>query len=733
MSFATPLLLLGLLAVGIPPLLHLLARVRAKDQPFPTLRFLRITVEKTARRRNLQNWLLLIVRCLLLAVLALAVAEPIVRAGGAWLGTRETDVVIVLDTSYSMNTRSGNPQAQDRFGLMTMQVRELLSGADQPGRAALLRTSAGNKDATLTTRLDELRRELDAAKTTAGKPDLAAAVRQAGALLGNSSNPNRAVYLFTDLQRRSVEPFLSGPIDLSGASLFVVHPPARPVRNVGVVDLRIEGPAVAEAEMTFLATVRNASQSPATVEVELHTVGPEASEPQRVVCSLQPAGRDDSQAEVRFTRRFSRAGTVIGWVGLAGDDDLPTDDRRYFALPLRGPVRALVIAGPAGASGGLAADPGGMLRVALDWRGQTRPEEPWPIRERLVRAEAFALADLHDADIAFFCDVGRFTSASLRAVRRFVRDGGTVWFFLGPGVSPESCNRWFFSSAGDGLLPGRLAAAVGQVGGLARAEALGAVDVEHPLLAGLYDNPADYRVVQTQRHVPMDLPPDRGRVLLGLAGGDPLLVEHRLGAGRVYWCTTTASSRWSDLPASPLFLPMVVRSALRSGVATTGGVSVLAGEPAEFTPPRDPNDIVVRTEVTLTPPDGPARRLRINPDGKVRATATGSPGVYRWTVDGTEVSGAFAANPYGPEGELGGYAAAEFSAELAARGVRAFAGTTLATARAGAVEASAGRNYWDLALAVAIGLLVFEGLLANRRRVLAGAVQNDSHSGPGGV
>ena len=46
MSFVTPLLLLGLLAAAIPPLLHLLSSVRAREVEFPTLRFLRASLER---------------------------------------------------------------------------------------------------------------------------------------------------------------------------------------------------------------------------------------------------------------------------------------------------------------------------------------------------------------------------------------------------------------------------------------------------------------------------------------------------------------------------------------------------------------------------------------------------------------------------------------------------------------------------------------------------------------
>lgn len=724
MTFATPLLLIGLLAAGIPPLLHLMSRVRAKDQPFPTLRFLRRSMEKTARRRRLQNWLLLLVRSLLLAVLAVAVAEPIVRAGESVLGGDAPAVTAVLDTSYSMNFRSSSDARVDRFAGAVAEVGQLLSGDDQPATAALLTATASPADAVLTPRLDELRKRLDAARTSAGRADLAAALQHAGTLLAGQTNPNRQVWLFSDLQKLSVEPWLAGQTDLGEAVLFVVCPSRPSADNAGIVSLRVAGPAVAGAEVEFVATVHNSSPQPRTAEVQLVVDGVTENDSPGAVCQLAPAGEADAEAEVRFTRRFAEPELVTGRVRLTRPDALPTDDERLFAFRVRGPVQAVVVAGPAETDGGLAFDPAGMLRLALDWRGPAQRELSWPIRERLVRATAFGPESLRDVDAAFFCEVPTFDAAGVRSIRRFVRDGGTAWFFLGPGVRIEEYNRWFFTPSGDGLLPGKLAPAVGQVGDLESAQPVGEVDVEHPLLQGLYPEPSDYRVVLAQRHVPLAVPPGSGRVLLRLAGGDPLLVERRVGKGRVLWSAVPASSRWSNFPVTPLLLPMVVRSALSAGGASVENVSGIAGEPFAFTPPKDPTDIVVRTQVTLTPPDGQPRSLRIGPDGTVRVARTDQPGFYRWKIDGTDRGGTFAINPYGPEGELSFVTRDELQSELARRGVRAYVGGTLREVRGLAVDASAGRNYWDLAVAACVLLLVFEGLLANRRRSLSHAARS---------
>src|ERR1035437_807813 len=86
LTFLEPWLLAGLLAAGIPFVLHLLSSVRAQEVQFPTLRFMQLSMEKTAHRRRIQHWLLLLLRAALLAMLARAVAQPISQATGNWLG-----------------------------------------------------------------------------------------------------------------------------------------------------------------------------------------------------------------------------------------------------------------------------------------------------------------------------------------------------------------------------------------------------------------------------------------------------------------------------------------------------------------------------------------------------------------------------------------------------------------------------------------------------------------------
>jgi len=734
-GFATPLLLLGLLAAGIPFVLHLLASVRAQDMMFPTLRFLRMSMEKTARRRRLQHWLLLILRAVLFALLALAVAEPISEATGGWLRGERYAAAIVLDNSYSMAT---NGHGGSRLERAKTEAIALLNGDEKPSVAALLTTNGGfvSHD-TLSAGLDDLRKGIARAQPGYGPTTLGQRVRSALALLAEDSSPRKALYVFSDLQRSAFEQItaLEALAEAQDVHLMVVNAAGGRAENVGISDLRITGRRVVDSVVELTLTLVNSSATDKTVDVAFQVDG--ASGIRQVRKTLRAAGREGSTTTVRFHHRFTEAGQVSGRFYLvpAGDgagggrgDDLAVDDTRWFCLTVGDRVRALVVRGT-GEIGPM--DPSAMVRLAL------QPYEdaatPWPIRSRIVEIDRLAAEDLQASDIAFLCGVEKFTLAQARAVEEFVAGGGTAVVFLGPDVDAGNYGERLVQQvpAHGGLLPARLDRPVGEIGPEAGATKLATVAVDHPYFAGLYESHTDYLSVLVQRYWRLQPAAGQSRTLIELADGHPLLVAKDFGGGRVVLCTTGAGPSWSNLPITGLFLPMVARMSLLARRELRGDETFTAGDHVPIRPDLARVDPPVEADeklfVHVTPPGDaaepppPLPLTRKAGEGWL-ATFTGSAerGLYAWRVTkpGGEAlpTGTFAVNPYGAETRLEPMPARVFQKSLRQRGLeRVYVAPTLAEVHAAAAGESQGRNWWDLLLAVAIMVLVFEAIVANRR------------------
>ena len=110
MNFLNPLFLFGLAAAAIPVLIHLFTRRKPREVRFPSLEFLAEVNQSEIRRLRLKQWLLLALRTLAVALLAMAMARPSMKGGAAGRGAAASTLVALVDVSGSM----GAPDAEGR-------------------------------------------------------------------------------------------------------------------------------------------------------------------------------------------------------------------------------------------------------------------------------------------------------------------------------------------------------------------------------------------------------------------------------------------------------------------------------------------------------------------------------------------------------------------------------------------------------------------------------------------
>ena len=89
MSFLNPLLLAGVATVAIPIIIHLLNKRKVEHVVWAAMRFLRVSIEQNERRLRIEDLLLLILRCVMVALLALALARPAIRSA---VGAQQSDI-----------------------------------------------------------------------------------------------------------------------------------------------------------------------------------------------------------------------------------------------------------------------------------------------------------------------------------------------------------------------------------------------------------------------------------------------------------------------------------------------------------------------------------------------------------------------------------------------------------------------------------------------------------------
>lgn len=102
MSWLFPLYLAGAAAIIAPILLHLRRRPPQDRVEFSSLLFLDAQTPVPVSKRRLENWLLLLLRCLALILLALMFSRPFVQSESTAAASPNSATLILLDRSASM-------------------------------------------------------------------------------------------------------------------------------------------------------------------------------------------------------------------------------------------------------------------------------------------------------------------------------------------------------------------------------------------------------------------------------------------------------------------------------------------------------------------------------------------------------------------------------------------------------------------------------------------------------
>ncbi len=309
-GFLHPWALAGLVAAGIPILLHLLQRREPPTVIFPAVRYLIAATQQHQRRLMIQNWLLLLVRALFVVALVLAAAGPTMAARGV-AGHAPSTLVVVLDDSPSSGAVvSGTP----RLTQLKAAARTILDRATADDALWLL-TSDG-----VPRRGDPLalRAALDRLEPSPRRMDLGAALTTADEVLAGESRPGEIV-LVSDLQTTALS------AATLRAPLTVARPEDAPARNAGVRALGTGTQPWSPDGGRVTVSITGDSGAPVPVSVRL------GDRPARQ--ALVPVGGNATLA---------MPGAPGGWWPLTADldpDELRADDRRVSAIRIAPPAR----------------------------------------------------------------------------------------------------------------------------------------------------------------------------------------------------------------------------------------------------------------------------------------------------------------------------------------------------------------------------------------------------------
>ena len=526
LSWINPLYLAGTLLLALPILIHLVQRHRVNGIKFPSLMFLERIPLREKRRLEIRNWLLLLLRCLLLLLIVLAFARPFLvgETGPVALDPERTDSVVVIDRSYSMRVADhwqqaqqmaldlvDRKQAQDRIAVVVFDENATVV-SDLSSNAQNLRTV--------------IRRQAPGMRTTR----LRLGLEQAARLLDASNASSRRVLLVSDFQASALRPGETPKINRD-IELKMLPVDVASVTNTTISSLTIGPPSRNTVDEYSLK-----------VEVTNHAADWLDQQLRLTVNGRQLATRDlrlapGSMLSETFDNLGSGGDVVRGVVSL-NDDGLSIDNNAFFVYSSKQQLPVLIVES-----------------------AQPRPNQSLYLENalRLSRNPVFSIKrlrwqDLNPEDLANWAVIivndasipgGRLGSA----LRDFVAAGGGLLVATGENF------RGNWPAGDDGFLPGTPLHRVDSRPGEARdiSEIIG----DHPLTndpsvpKGIDLSSArifSYRNFKTSAS---------DQVLARYSDGAPALLQTTQAQGRALVLTSTLDTHWNDLALQPAFLPFL--------------------------------------------------------------------------------------------------------------------------------------------------------------------------------
>ena len=344
MIFLNPTILFGLFAASIPLLIHLLNLRKIKKVEFSTLAFLKEIQKTKIRKIKLKQWLLLLIRTLIILFLVLAFARPTLESVsfGGFSSAAKTSAVFILDNSMSMGyvTENGSYFNQSKK-LIKVIVKQFQEGDD----ISLVTTTSQTPLFTGEKSLSRFGKRLSAIKITDAKGNIPNALLSAFKLLKVSKNYNKEIYLFTDLQRSNfskdkIQKVFSqlniNKADSKWIKFYIFDLHKKTIFNTAVTNFSSANQIfVKNKKIRFNTTITNFSDKTLANNVVSLFINGKRSAQQSINL---PAGKSK---RILLETKLSKTGLINASVRLE-DDKLNADNSRYLAFFVPAKIKVII-------------------------------------------------------------------------------------------------------------------------------------------------------------------------------------------------------------------------------------------------------------------------------------------------------------------------------------------------------------------------------------------------------
>ena len=670
--FFNPWMVAGAGAIAGPIIIHILSRRKFRTVRWAAMDFLLQAQKRNRKRVQMEQWIVLALRCLAVLLLALALARPFLGSG--WLsqlvGGGSVEHIVLIDDSLSMTyaDQGGSSATGTNFksavaGCAAL-VKQIAGENDGDAVSVYLASQAQAPLVSVPNLSDDnqikLAESLVGLNATFGTVDFRAACSAIAERLRNApARANAIVYVFSDFQRqdwlggsgddvsqRPTAMLVGEGDDLQSTQCMLFDVGAAEPANLSIDRLRMaRAQVVAGVPVRVDLDITNHTAMTAR-DVQIGVAIADRRMPPVTVAEILPGETVTEPIEVTFPQDGGNYAEFELVGAAARNDGLAADNTRAAAFDVVGALNVMIVNGEPSAD--VYRDEAYLLRTALRPAGRAASGVDVRVADE-VEFDELPLADMH---VVMLANVARLSPAGLEKLEAFARDGGGVVWFAGDLLDQVYYNDSLYRR-GEGLLPLPLGEFI-ESPTSAEMVQLDAWDEAHPILRGFGGELADVlktirfdafvRVVEAEsRDAQVSLETEtvttasdaanaidnkstdepRATVIARLSDGaqTPLLVESSFGKGRVLWVASSADQEWNNWASNFSYLPVMLELVQYMARADSGERMVTVGD--DLSLPVDP--AVVEKTVTVRPPTYPAI-----PEATVELTSAGAETVARY-------------------------------------------------------------------------------------------------------
>lgn len=555
MTFLNPAVLLGLAAAAIPIVLHFLNLRKLKTIEFSTLAFLKELQKTKIKRIKLKQWLLLLLRVLIIVFLVLAFARPTLRT--ITLGNSsaaKTTAVIILDNTFSMSVVGEKGSQLNNF----KQIAKNLLNNFQPGDEVALVTFTNINQAVPSSNLAQIKKEIDETEISYVSGTVNEAFIKSSQILYASKNFNKEIYLLSDLQKNRIfssekEVSHIGKTLSPDTRLYIWENNFNNATNLGIDELTPNNQLYEIGkEVSFSALVKNHSDNSVTENVVSFFVNGKRSAQKNISLA---AGETK---EISFETTLQDTGLVEFSTELE-DDAVLNDNRRFFSVLIPSQISLLLLYDKA--------EDTKFVKLALSISSTS-------IKLTEMKLDQASTVNFGKYDAVFI--IGSEGLKDYRSLLQYVVSGGNV--IAMPG-SQSSLSE--FQNLCKNLQSSVPTNMVGKPGTPDSFTQFSKPDFQHPLLKNIFTEQAKTQIESPEIFCYFkNNVSSNGKSIISLVDNSSFLAEFKAGKGKILQYYSAPALNWNTFPLKALFAPLIAKSVLYSSVKYVYDTTLVCGEEA---------------------------------------------------------------------------------------------------------------------------------------------------------